>query len=641
MGSIFRPRADRSDTLDLSHPSSDRIPNPSVNDSSHVDPPAVPCDYFDGVYDYIKQMLMEEDDDESDDRLHMSFHDFSALQACENYFYDALWDTDSVPTTQTVVGQRALSENNNIDSPPGLVGSTATSTFVDGLLASPDNQEISNTDNYVVDASLVEFGQGSSCGKKSRNRGDGDDMSTGCRKQLASFEEEAIEPTEEASYDKAFLCEKMNPGFYDDPPDCPNASGDEVESKYKKPPEARRGRPKGTTKKRVQLPPQQRANAKEVVDLRTLLTRCAEAVSRFDGGGAQELLENIRRHSSPYGDANERLAHCFANALEARLAGTGSMLYASLMSRHIPASDLLKAYRTYVTACPFQRMSNIFANKTIAKHTRDADKIHIVDFGILYGFQWPCIIQGISLRPGGPPALKITGVDFPQPGFKPVEKVEQTGRRLASYCKRFKVPFEYNAVAKKWEEITEDDLNLEHDEALVVNCLYRLRHVPDESTGGDTSSPRDAVLKLIKKLKPCIFVHGVVNGTYNAPFFTTRFREALYHYSSFFDMMEATLPKEDPERLMYEREVFGKDVMNVIACEGWERVDRPESYKLWRERNRRTGFRKVPLDRDIMNEVKIKVKKGYQCEYMVEEDDEWMLQGWKGRPLYALSCWKP
>lgn len=187
----------------------------------------------------------------------------------------------------------------------------------------------------------------------------------------------------------------------------------------------KRGRPKGTKNNRVREP---------MVDLRGLLTRCAEAVSIADTATAQGLLKQITQHCSPVGDPNQRLAYCFANALEARLAGIGPALYAAISSRRIPAAELLASYQSYAQASPFKRMSNLFANKSIARYAGDAARIHIIDFGILYGFQWPCIIQGFSLRPQGSPLLEITGIDFPQPGFKPAERVEQTGRRLISYC---------------------------------------------------------------------------------------------------------------------------------------------------------------------------------------------------------------
>nr|GMC91852.1 Scarecrow-like protein 9 [Ipomoea batatas]GMC93702.1 Scarecrow-like protein 9 [Ipomoea batatas]GMC97548.1 Scarecrow-like protein 9 [Ipomoea batatas]GMC99611.1 Scarecrow-like protein 9 [Ipomoea batatas]GME17499.1 Scarecrow-like protein 9 [Ipomoea batatas] len=80
-------------------------------------------------------------------------------------------------------------------------------------------------------------------------------------------------------------------------------------------------------------------------------------------------------------------------------------------------------------------------------------RVHIIDFGILYGFQWPTFIQRIATRDGGPPKVRITSIEFPQPGFRPTERIEESGHRLADYAKSFNVPFEYNAIAKKWETI--------------------------------------------------------------------------------------------------------------------------------------------------------------------------------------------
>jgi len=284
-------------------------------------------------------------------------------------------------------------------------------------------------------------------------------------------------------------------------------------------------------------------------------------------------------------------------------------------------------------------MSNIFANKSIGKLAKGADRLHIIDFGILYGFQWPSLIQCLSMREGGPPRLKITGIDLPQPGFRPAERVEDSGRRLANYCQRFNVPFEYNAIAKKWESITIEDLKIDRDEMIIVNSLYRLRNVPDETVVA--SSPRDTVLNLVKRIRPDMFILGVVNGTFNAPFFLTRFREALFHFSTLFDMFEATAEREDKDRMLFEQEVFAREAMNVIACEGTGRIERPETYKQWQVRNQRAGFRQMGLYNEIVKEVSGKVKLRYHKDFLVDEDSNWMLQGWKGRVLYALSCWKP
>ncbi|KAL6200211.1 hypothetical protein ACLB2K_029993 [Fragaria x ananassa] len=233
-----------------------------------------------------------------------------------------------------------------------------------------------------------------------------------------------------------------------------------------------------------------RGNKKEVIDLRRLLISCAEAVAVDDPGTASELLKQIRQHSSPFGDYTQRLAHCFANALEARLAGTETQLY---------------------TTCAAEK----------------AETLHIIDFGIRQGFQWPALIHCLSRRPGGPPKLRITGVELTVSGCQPEETVQETGHRLANYCKRFNVPFEYYAIAKKCETLQLDDLKVQRNEVVAVNCLWRFKYLLDETVV--VNSPRDTVLNLIRKLDPDVFVQSVVNGSMVHP---SLFHASERHYST-------------------------------------------------------------------------------------------------------------
>ncbi|KAK4376141.1 hypothetical protein RND71_006818 [Anisodus tanguticus] len=616
---------------------------------SGSDRTVVEGDYFDGVFKYIQQTLMEEDDLENRPCM---FQDCIALQAAEKSLYDALNPPSTTVHRDFIVSTHW--QDDYCDAVNQFVESTFNSDLGDddqcSLLYSglnnhhqavegaANNGDVNSTDanNYHQPAANGVNSQDANNnqeGKKKHNREENGDASKGRNsKQFASNgTEETEDKTGEEYYDKALLCPGLNPSFYKNrsksATSSDSAAWDKQKSCHIK--QSKRGRPRGS---------KEGAKTNEVVDLTSLLTRCAEAAASYNSMTFTEVLRKIRQHSSPFGDATSRLAYCFANALEARFAGGDATM---ATSKRISATDFLKAYQVYITACPFKRMSNIFANKSIAKLTCESPRIHIIDFGILYGFQWPCLIHGISLRPGGPPKLRITGIDFPQPGFRPAERVEDTGRRLEDYCKRFNVPFEYKAIAKKWDEIKLEDFEIDRNEIVVVNCLYRLKNVPDETVTHNNKSPRDAVLNLIKEINPHYFVHGIVNAMYNASFFTTRFREALFHFSSQFDMFEATMPREDEGRMTFEQEVFGRDIMNIIACEGMERVERPESYKQWSVRNQTAGFRQLPLNPDIVKEVKTKVRMFYHMDFLVDEDNNWMLQGWKGRIMYALSVWEP
>ncbi|CAL0324247.1 unnamed protein product [Lupinus luteus] len=378
----------------------------------------------------------------------------------------------------------------------------------------------------------------------------------------------------------------------------------------------------------------------KVVDLRTLLMLCAQAISSNNHSTAKELLKQIKQHSSSIGNGTQRLAHCFGNALEARLAGTGSQIYSILSSKGASAAEMIRAYQMYDSACPFDKLEIIFALNSIWSVAKEAETLHIIDFGINYGFKWPALIRRLSQQSGGPPKLRITGIELPQPGFRPEERVHETGRRLASYCKRFNVPFEYNAIVqKRWESIKIEELKIVKNEVVAVNCMFRFENLLDETVL--VNNPRDAVLDLIRRVNPSIFVHGIVNGSYDAPFFVTRLKEALLHYSALFDILDTNVGREDPNRLKFE-ELFGMEIMNVIGCEGCERVQRPETYKQWQIRNMKIGFKQLPLDHNIVNKLKDRLRNdGYHSDFMLEVDRKWVLQGWKGRILSASSCWVP
>ncbi|GFQ06915.1 scarecrow-like protein 33 [Phtheirospermum japonicum] len=571
-------------------------------------------------------MLMEEDLGHKPSML----HDSLALQATQKSLYDALNNNLDKSCSFNTSG-RSLDTSSFLDSnwSPFRVSNPWRSSSGEGGYIShlSFNDEFLGHDSEPRNKNIGDFldmesdrSPNSSEIKKNRSREDSDLTEYHrCNKQLANDADES-EPLE--MYDDVLICSKSDSPMQN----C----GETAWRKEKK--SQRNEQSKGEPNRG------RGGKKKKIIDLRSLLMQCAQAVANFDNKTLNDLLLEIRQHSSPKGDGMERVAHYFANALEARLACTGIELYASLNSKRISAIEILKAYKMFVIACPLKHMSNIMANRTIGNLASRATTLHVIDFGILYGFQWPCLIHALSRRPGGPPKLRITGIDFPQSGFRPAERVEDTCRRLAKYCKRFGVPFAYNAIAQKWDTITLEDFKIEKNELLVVNSMFRLHNVPDQTETGN--SPRDAVLNLIKEINPDMFVHGIANATYSSPFFVTRFKEAFYHFSTMFDMFEATVPQDDEDRLLYEEQFFGKEAMNIIACEGTERVEMPETYKQWQVRTVRVGFRQVPIDQEILKRV-TKVKKNYHKYFSVDEDGKWILLGWKGRVIQGFSCWTP
>ncbi|PNX55248.1 SCARECROW-like protein, partial [Trifolium pratense] len=62
--------------------------------------------------------------------------------------------------------------------------------------------------------------------------------------------------------------------------------------------------------------PKKHNSKNETIDLRNLLLLCSQALYANDNRNARELLKQIRKHTSPFGDASQRVTHYFANGLE-------------------------------------------------------------------------------------------------------------------------------------------------------------------------------------------------------------------------------------------------------------------------------------------------------------------------------------
>ncbi|CAM6086950.1 unnamed protein product [Calypogeia fissa] len=379
-----------------------------------------------------------------------------------------------------------------------------------------------------------------------------------------------------------------------------------------------------------------RSGIESLADLYPLLMQCAQAVATDNVGEAHQLISHLRQKTSPFGDGGQRMAFYIVEALVARLSGTGAQLYTALSSSRPSAQEMLKAYRMFVQCNPLPRVAHYFANATILKTAQGLERIHIVDYGILYGVQWPCLLKKLSIREGGPPHVRITGIDFAQPGSKKNDRVEETGRRLQAKAKEFGVELEFHAIAGKWENITAAQLQLRDDETLFVNCIFRLRNLLDETVMA--SSPRKMVLSRIHSLNPKVFLMGVINAGYNSPFFMARFRETINHFSALFDAIHTTVPPDVDLRRLTEKEILGRQILNIIACEGTERIERAETHRQWQSRSINAGFKQLPLDPAILNKAQDFLK-NYNRNYGIAVDGNWLLSGWRDRVLHGLTAW--
>ncbi|MCO5547873.1 hypothetical protein L7F22_001325 [Adiantum nelumboides] len=385
-------------------------------------------------------------------------------------------------------------------------------------------------------------------------------------------------------------------------------------------------------------------SGRECVDLNDLLLQCAQAVGLNNLKRAVEILKKVKQYASPYGSGAERLAYYFAEAMKARFSGTGWPLYKGLLGRHPSSAEILRATCLYMVSCPFVKAYHYFINETILNVAKGATKLHILEMQG-DGFQYPSLFKALASRPEGPPQVHLIGLGFPHYSMLPaqtevvLEAVQKTGRQLSDYAASCGVPFDYTAWAGVREDLRMQDFVRPYREAgevLVVVSASLLRYVMDDTL--DSPIVRSKLLKQGRHLNPDVYVQGIITGSYSTPFFTRRFREALSHFESVFDMLDTFIEREKIDRLVFEGEILGKAILNIVACEGAEVVDRIDKYKHWRAVTEEVGFKQLPLDKKIKDNVQFMLESWHK-EYTIAEESQYLLMGWKGRMLHGMSTW--
>lgn len=372
-------------------------------------------------------------------------------------------------------------------------------------------------------------------------------------------------------------------------------------------------------------------------DLKEVLCACAKAIEENDRFTTEWLMSHLQQMVSVNGEPIQRLGAYMLEGLVARLASSGSSIYKSLRCKEPASAELLSYMHILYEVCPYFKFGYMSANGAIAEAMKDENEVHIIDFMITQGSQWITLIQGLAARPGGPPKIRITGIDDSTSAYARGGGLDIVGKRLSKLAESCKVPFEFNAARIPAAEVQLEDLGVRPGEAIAVNFALVLHHMPDESVG--SQNHRDRLLRLVKSLSPkLVTLVEQESNTNTAPFFH-RFLETLNYYTAIFESIDVTLPRDHKERINVEQFCLARDIVNIIACEGAERVERHELLGKWKSRFMMAGFTPYPLS-SLVNATIKTLLKSYSEKYTLEERDGAFFLGWLDRVLVTSCAWQ-
>ncbi|WP_018480112.1 histidinol-phosphate transaminase [Pontibacter roseus] len=367
-----------------------------------------------------------------------------------------------------------------------------------------------------------------------------------------------------------------------------------------------------------------------------LLAQVVETGTTLQEASAEEAagaIERLAAAASTQNDAQGRIALAFARAFAARNQ-KASQHAGNLYSSTYGMMDMIAAFNVLVNATPLVTFGHRFANHLILSAIADANAVYLLDLGIGSGLQWFHLMEQLAARPQGAPALHLTGIDIPAAEGKPDQRLRETGMRLQQQAERLGIAFTYTCIATKLEDFDLTSLSINPEQALVINSALTLHHIPDQLV--TEPDLRDQVLYQIKALRPRVFTLTEPDSEHNKLDYLPRLRESLRHYHTVFDVLDTLLPPDMPERQVIEQEFFGREIINVVSCEGSRRVERHERNEAWQRRLVRTGFRPVQhpdLAPVLAEELQL------HSEFSLVPNGAGYTLYWKGTNIIASTAW--
>ncbi|XP_011041336.1 PREDICTED: zinc finger BED domain-containing protein RICESLEEPER 2-like isoform X3 [Populus euphratica] len=351
------------------------------------------------------------------------------------------------------------------------------------------------------------------------------------------------------------------------------------------------------------------------------LVVCAKAIEGGSLNVADSLLAEIQSLASKEESIwTRKVVKYFAEALVRRAYGI----------RPPCIFPLLSAACMYV---PFYAFARITSKHAIADALNSGNKrLHIIDFSNFGDYwRWRYLIKELEQHYGGLQSVLISSIS----------------PKLSKHSchPRFHRGWAEGGNVELWGWAEGGNVELRHlicnipygivnciselrrkreDEIVVVNWNFTLHKLLAQD------GAMEQVLSKVKDLGADIMVIVEQEANLNSPCLSERLEQSFQYYSTIFESLE----EDYGSNALWEM-YFRRQIGNVVACEGVDRVERIESFAHWQNRLSQAGFCPVPQQVDKLEEDLSNFK-----EFGIEEKEGHTLLLRHGFPVAVASVWK-
>ncbi|KAJ7527258.1 hypothetical protein O6H91_16G045000 [Diphasiastrum complanatum] len=371
-----------------------------------------------------------------------------------------------------------------------------------------------------------------------------------------------------------------------------------------------------------------------------LILECAKAI--YDGNiyKVQYMMRILADLSSPYGDLNQRLAACFLQGFLSKLTGNGSACHNALIVAADRSCSFLSTrgmILKYQEVSPWMTFGHVAANGALMETFNGETKVHIIDISDTFCTQWPTFLEALATRSDGAPHLRLTSIMATKQSSE-IKVMKEIENRLTKFARLMGVPFEFRMIQlPELDKLQIEMLELREGEALAINCIHSLHNVSEKSYG--QLSHRDMLLYMFRSMKPKLLAIVEEEVDLVSFDFMSCICEALRFYFLKFDSLEDCFPRISSERLMLER-IAARKLVNVVACEDSENLERQEKTLQWVARLKMVGFSPVNLSDDVVFDVTSLLKR-YKEGWGFAISGSALILTWKDQHVISASFWKP
>ncbi|KAG6742254.1 hypothetical protein POTOM_055544 [Populus tomentosa] len=310
------------------------------------------------------------------------------------------------------------------------------------------------------------------------------------------------------------------------------------------------------------------------------LMACAQAVAVGNLKLADVLFEEMEGLTAEEtSEVTRKVVSYFAEALARRVHGVYPrnpfpLLPSSIVNtqRSLRCFEIIPATIDYVAAA----------------HFSGKQPVHFIDFSIMLDrWEYDSLLRHFPslrlLRPNR--VFRLTNIG-PNP-CKDSNHIQESQRKLTELARQLSIDFQLKQFeANIPADIEECALKLEstsEDEIVIVRWEFELHKLLA------VEGAIKRVLSKLKELKPKIMLIEEQEADHNSPDFFERFALSFQYYSRVFNYFN-WVPCETDRKEILERH-WRRQISNVVACEGIDRVERHQTFYQWKERLRRAGFR--------------------------------------------------